>query len=288
MTSARSIALFSLLTLTPALADAGPWVKEPGKAYIKVSASTFSTDQVVDANGESTTTPWIYTNHSVTTFLDVGVAPRVGLNLTLPVHIADNTFDALTFQRSGLGDLGLGINVAVLTGRCPLSAQIGGSIPLYDGIIPSDAELAGATGGSDPSQRYLPMLGDGAYELHPGLAIGCSFYPVPAWATAKVAYSLRSDGFGDGIKSSFGAGGFVWPERLAVVAGVDAVQRFSGEFERPTKSYMSVYAGLLVPIGWGLSAEATIGHIPGGVFVAKGTTYTLGISFDGKLFPSPY
>jgi len=288
MNSARSFALFSMVLLSPSLAQAGPWVKEPGKAYVKVSASTFSTDQVVDANGNHTTTPWTYTNHSVTTFLDVGVAPRVGLNLTVPFHVADNSYESLKYQRSGLGDLGLGINVAALTGRCPLSVEIGGSIPLYDGIIPSDAELTGATGGTDPSQRYLPMLGDGAYEFHPGVSIGCSFYPVPAWATAKISYSLRSDGFGDGIKSGFGAGGFVWPDRVALIAGIDAVQRFSGEFERPTKSYMSVYTGFLVRIGWGFSAEATIGHIPSGVFVAKGTTYSLGISFDGKLFPDPY
>jgi hypothetical protein len=287
MKRACSFALIlSLVSVGDAVAS--PWVKAPGTGYAKVSGSTFSTNQVVDASGQSTQTPWQYTNHSVTTYFDVGVAPRVGLNLTLPFHIADNSYESLVYQRSGLGDLGLGLSFAILEGRCPLTAAVGGSIPLYDGVIPSDAEIAGATGGSNPAERYLPALGDGAYELTPGLAVGCSFYPVPGWATAKVSYQARSNGFGDGIRGSFGTGAFVLPERLAIMVGVDTVQRFDATAERPTKSYLSAHVAALVRVGWGFSVEGNISHIPGGVFVAKGTTYGLGISYDGRLFPDPY
>ncbi len=289
MTRARCFALlFNFFVLVPAGAQAGPWVKAPGSAYVKVSGSSFSTDQVIDASGKHTTTPWSYSNQSLTTYMDLGIAPRLGFNLSLPVHMAENSYEALRYQRTGLGDLGLGLNLAVFRGRCPVSLELGASIPLYEGVIPSDAEVSGGSATSDPSERYLPMLGDGAKELHPGVSIGCSLYPIPVWTTAKVAYGLRTNGFGDGVRSSFGVGGFVWADRLAVMGGVDMVQRLSSDHERPTKSYMSVYAGLLAKIGMGFSVETSLSHIPAGVFVAKGTTFNLGISYDGRLFPDPY
>lgn len=289
MSRARSFALMSVfLMIAPGGAHGGPWVKGPGKAYVKVSGSSFTTDQVIDASGQHTTTPWTYSNQTLTTYVDVGIAPRLGLNLSLPLHVAENSYEALRYQRTGLGDLGLGLNFAVFSGRCPVSVELGGSIPLYDGVLPSDSEVTGSSASADPSQRYLPMLGDGASEVHPGVSIGCSLYPIPAWTTAKVAYGLRTNGFGDGVRSSFGVGGFVWPDRLAILGGIDTVQRLSPDHERPTKSYMNLYVGLLVKVGMGFSIESSVSTIPAGVFVAKGATYNLGISYDGRLFPDPY
>lgn len=288
MKSARSFALIALLGGLSSEATAGPWVKSPGDAYLKVSGSTFSSDQVVDATGADTVTPWLYENQTLTTYLELGIAPRLGLSLNLPYQTASNSYANLVFERAGLADLGLGLSFAAVEGRCPVSVTLGSSIPLYDGVIASDAEIAGMTGGATPQERYTPMLGDGAYELHPGLSAGCSLYPIPAWVTGSLSYSLRSDGFGDGVRSSFGAGGYVWPGRLALVTGVDVVQRFEGEFERPTKSYLSLYSGVLVTLGAGFSLEASLSHIPGGVFVAKGTTYNLGLSYAGRLFPDPF
>ena len=266
---------------------AGSWVKPPGEAYIKVSGSTFTSDQVADATGTDSTTPWTYSNRSITTYLDVGIAPRTGLNVSLPFQIAANTYDSIAYERSGFGDLGLGLSIALLQKRCPLTLELSGSIPLYSGVIASNAEV-GATGGSDASQRYLPMLGDGAMEFAPGLSAGCSLHPIPAWITAQISYQIRNQGFGDGLKSSFGVGGFIWPKRLALTGGVNTVQRFDSDAERPTKSYLSAYAGLLMTIGWGVSAEATASIVPGGVFVAKGTTYMFGLSYTGPVFPNPY
>lgn len=282
-----SISILCAMVLTSADALAGAWVKSPGEGYVKVSGSTFSSDRVVDVNGVQGTTPWTYSNQSITTSFDIGIAPRLGLNLSVPFQVSANTYESIRYERSGLGDLGLGLSVAVRQARCPISVELGGSIPLYDGIIASDAEV-GATGGTDPSQRYLPMLGDGAMEFTPGISMGCSFYPIPAWVTARFSYQLRSDGFGDGIKSNFGVGGYIWPKRVALIAGLDVVQRLSQSAERPTKSYLSGFAGVLVAIGAGFSAEATASLIPGGAFVSTGTTYSLGISYTGQVFPDPY
>ncbi|MEZ4461481.1 MAG: hypothetical protein R3E66_17530 [bacterium] len=281
------ISTLFVLIFASAEAVAGPWVNAPGEGYAKVSGSTFSSDQVVDADGVEGTTPWTYSNQSITTYFDVGIAPRVGLNLTVPFQISANTYDSIRYERSGLGDLGGGLSVALLQGRCPVSLELSGSVPLYDGVIATDAEV-GAAGGTDPTQRYLPLLGDGATEFSPGFSAGCSLYPVPAWITASVAYQVRNNGFGDGIKSSFGVGGYVWPERVALVGGLNVVQRLSTDVERPTKSYLSAFAGVLVAIGAGFSAEATASLVPGGVFVSTGTTYSVGISYTGRLFPNPY
>lgn len=288
MIRARSFALLALLGGWSSEATAGPWVKAPGEAYLKVSGSSFSSDQVVDATGSDAVTPWVYDNQTVSTYLELGLAPRLGLNLNLPYQTASNTYSNLVFKQAGLGDLGVGLNFAAIEGRCPVSLSLNGSIPLYDGVIPSDAEIAGTTGGSTPEERYTPMLGDGAYEIQPGVSAGCSLYPIPVWLTASISYGLRTEGFGDGVRSSFGAGGFVWPGRLALVTGVDVVQRFDNRAERPTKSYLSVYGGLLATLGWGLALEASVSHIPGGVFVAKGSTYNLGLSYTGRLFPDPF
>lgn len=286
MHTARAIAVLLSLSVSNVAYAAG-WVKAPGDAYVKVSGSTFSTDQVVDADGVSTTTPWTYTNRTITTYLEVGIARDFGLNVSLPFTIADNTYDSFKYERSGLTDLNVGLSYALGKGRCPVAADLSASFPLYDGVVGADAQV-GATGGDDPTQRYLPMLGDGALELAPGLSVGCSLHPIPVWLTARVAYQLRNEGFGDGIKTSFGAGGYIWPKRVALVAGLDVVQRFDGNNERPTKSYLSVYGGALVALGLGLSAEATVSYVPSGVFVATGTTYSLGLSYTGRIFPDPY
>lgn len=287
MSRGAQILPFILVFFVGTDALAGPWVKAPGEAYLKVSGSTFTSDQVVDAEGVDSTTPWTYSNRSITTYLDVGIAPRTGLNVSLPFQIAANTYDSIAYERSGFGDLGLGLSFALLQERCPLTLELSGSIPLYSGVIASDAEV-GATGGTDPSQRYLPMLGDGSMEFAPGLSAGCSLHPIPAWITAQISYQIRNKGFGDGIKSSFGVGGYLWPERVALTGGINTVQRLDSDAERPTKSYLSAYAGLLITIGWGFSAEATASIVPGGAFVAKGTTYMVGISYTGSLFPNPY
>jgi hypothetical protein len=281
------ISLLFVLVFVSTDVLAGPWVKPPGEGYLKVSGSTFSSDRVVDVNGVDGTTPWTYSNQSVTTYFDVGIAPRVGLNLSLPFQVSANTYESIRYERSGLGDLGLGVSVALLQQRCPVSLELSGSVPMYEGVIASDAEV-GAVGGSDPSQRYLPMLGDGASEFSPGISAGCSLFPIPAWVTARMSYQLRNNGFGDGIKSSFGVGGYIWPKRVALVGGLDLVQRLNNEAERPTKSYLSAFAGVLVTIGAGFSAEATTSFVPSGAFVSTGTTYSLGISYTGGLFPNPY
>ncbi len=281
------ISMLFLMVLTSGDALAGPWVKPPGEGYVKVSGSAFSSDNVVDANGVEGTTPWTYSNQSITSYFDIGIAPRVGLNLSVPFQVSANTYESIRYERSGLGDLGFGASVALLQERCPVSLELSGSIPLYDGVIATDAEV-GATGGTDASQRYLPMLGDGGSEFSPGISAGCSLFPIPAWVTARIGYQLRTNGFGDGIKSSFGVGGYVWPKRVALVGGLDIVQRLDDEAERPTKSFISASAGVLVTIGAGFSAEASASLLPSGTFVSTGTTYTIGISYTGRLFPNPY
>ena len=284
---AAAWAAWMMTALVAAPALAGPWVKEPGEVYAKVSGGVFDSQDIFDVNGQQVSPPFVYSNTGVYTYAEIGLAPRFALALSLPFLMSTNTVQERTrYNRSGFGDLDLVAQGQLYRGACVVSGDMGLRVPLYSGVVPADGEAPGVSG-SGPS-RFLPLLGDGSVDINPGVSVGCSLFPLPGWVTLETALNLRTRGFGSGARAALGVGAFVWPERVALMGRAEVLKRFSAQNERPTKEYLNVGGGVLVRVFDGLALEAVGSALPWGAFLAKGWSVNVGVSYSGRLFDDPF
>jgi hypothetical protein len=287
---AGTLAVLAAMLVVPATATAGPWVKDPGQSYVKISGGVFESDQVFNLSGNIEEAAYSYSHTSVRTYLELGVLPQVALSVGLPFLASTNELNERTrYNRWGPGDLDLAAQVSLLeSSGCAVSIAPGVRLPLYEGTVSQGDSANSVAQGSTGSARYTPALGDGSVDLSAVAAAGCSLYPIPAWITAQAGPRIRLQGFGNSLDYALGGGIFVWPERLAITARIGGVQRFSSDNERPTKRYTTVGGGLLVNIYSGFALEANASYIPIGAFVARGWSASAGLSFTGEIFSNPY
>ena len=277
----------AVLAVEPADAEAGPWVKEPGQTYLKLSGELFSSNTTFDVDGKAMEAMPAYSHVGARMYAEVGVVPRISLGWSLPFISATNRLDdGRTFERVGLGDLDLRANVQIVRGVCSLAGQVKGRIPLYDDRVQAGDQATAAMQGSGDSQ-YEPILGDGSRELTPSLAFGCGF-ELPGWVTASAGPNVRFDGFGDGIEWSAGGGLYAIPDLFAIQFGVSGLERFTANDPRPTKRFVKGRAGLLVEFTDILALEGGVGYTIDGAFVARGWSGSLGVSYQGRIFPNPF
>ncbi|MFB6373691.1 MAG: hypothetical protein ABEN55_11430 [Bradymonadaceae bacterium] len=293
-TYVSSIARWTIAALVAAIgvvvgaegAVAGPWVKSPGKSYLKISGELFDSGRTFDVEGQAMEAMPAYSHIGVRSYGEVGIVPRISLGWSLPFLIATNTLeDGRSFRRLGLGDLDLRADVQIVDGTCAVAGELEARIPLYGETVGVGDQATASMNGSD-AERYRPILGDGSHELAPGLAAGCGFGI--GWARASAGPRFRFDGFGDGIDWSVGAGAYLWPDRLALQIGASGLERFTAHDPRPTKRFASARAGLLVNVAAGIAIEGGAGYTFDGAFVAAGWSGAVGVSYPGRLFPDPF
>jgi hypothetical protein len=285
---ATAVALLIAL-IAPHTATAGPWVKEPGKSYVKVSGGFFQSDEAFDLDGNLEASPYAYSHTSVRTYAELGLFPSVALNFSVPFLASTNELNERTrYKRWGPGDLDVAAQIRLMEGPCAVSLAPGARLPLYEGTVGQGATANTVGEGSTGLERYTPALGDGSIDLTATAAVGCSLYPVPAWVTAQAGPRIRLQGFGDSLDYALDGGIFVWPDVLALTARVGGVQRFSSDNESPTKRYVSVGGGMLLNVYSGFALEANASYIPNGAFVARGWSASAGLSFTGEIFSNPY
>jgi hypothetical protein len=283
-------ALVSLaVVLTAQTATAGPWVKAPGETYLKASGSYFTSDQVYDIEGNRSDPTYEYSHTGIGLYGELGILPRTALQFNTSFLMAKNQVnERIAYKNTGPSDLDVGLQFEILSSGCAVSASAAVRVPLYEEGVNADSSDDPLTTGSTAQNRFTPALGDGSVDLMPRAHFGCSLYPFPGWFTVMAGPRIRFDGFGNGFDYAAGFGAFVWPDRLALTARVGGTQRFSGDNESPTKSYVTVGGGFLLSIWKGLSLEGSASYIPTGAFVAQGWTLTTGLSFDGRLFANPF
>ncbi len=275
----------------PSVASAGPWVPEPGEGYLKVSGSYFDATGMYDRSGEQVDTDYSYRHAGARLYGDIGLAPHLGLSASLPWRRSQNVHRESSAQyiKSGLGDLDLALQGGTTIGQFALSGVGKLRVPLYSETISTDSPSPIAlTAGELERERYIPALGDGSVDMTFLMQAGLSLHPFPGWLTASVGPKLRFQGFGNGLEYAASAGAYLIPERLALSARVSGVERFSGGNERPTKRFMAVSGGPIVRIAGGFALEATGTYLPTGAFVSRGWSASLGLSYDGRLFPNPW
>lgn len=272
---------------TPALA--GPWVKSPGESYLKVSGSTFSSDQAFDLDGNLVDSGYKASQKGLGIYGEVGIFPGVALNFNTAFYSSTNApTPRVRYKNQGPGDLDVSLQVALLRGACAASISPGARFPLYSGTVGSEDELIAVDGETAGIQRYTPALGDGSVDLVVHGSYGCSLHPIPGWFGVQAGPRVRLNGFGDGVDYAADVGVFVWPKRVAITVRANGIQTLTGNNKRPTKSYISVGAGLIANIYAGFALEANASYIPTGEFIAQGWTGTVGLSYSGDIFDNPY
>lgn len=285
-----SVILASLLTLLPSAATAGPWVKQAGASYVKAGGGVFNSDKIYDLDGELQSLEFTYANRSASLYAEVGVGADLGVMVSTAFYQASNTLRISDedFSNSGFGDLDIGVQWQAWRGEaCVGALNLWGRAPLYSGVLAADAQVGTSGAALTREERYRPALGDGSFDATLLASFGCSLYPFPGWVSAELGPKLRSHGFGAGLQGALDVGAFVIPERLALMLRASAVTRFGADNERPTKWYVSVGGGALIPVAAGLAVELSGAYIPVGAFVAQGWSATAGVSWTGDLWTAP-
>jgi hypothetical protein len=253
-----------------------------------MAGGVFESDKLYDVAGELVELEFTYANRSVGLYTEIGVGADLGVMVSGAFFSAANTL-RLTgedFTALGGGDLDVGVQwQAWRGGGCVAAVNGWGRAPMYSGVISADAQVGTVGGGMlTREERYLPALGDGSYDVTVLGAFGCSLHPFPGWVSAEVGPKLRTRGFGSGGQFALDIGAFVIPERLALTFRTDGVWRWRAQNERPTKWYVTVGGGAIIPIAAGFAVELSGAYIPVGAFVAQGWSAGLGVSWSGQLF----
>lgn len=275
------------ISLAASPAAAGPWVNDPGEIYAKLAGERFQSDKNFDVDGNLVEAMPAYSHWGARGYVELGVAPRLGIAATAPLVRATNTRpNGETFHETGFGDLDVRLDGQIIEKPCALAGSVQGRIPLYDGMVQSGDQSTAAMSRTG-DDRFVPLLGDGSFELTPLLAAGCPL-PRSGWATLRAGPNFRFSGFGNGLNWGASAGLYLWPERLAVALRASGRERFSTENDRPTKSFRNLGGGVLFDLTTSVALEGSVSYTPSGAFVARGWSGSLGVSYAGALFQNPF
>jgi hypothetical protein len=277
--------LLALLTaiVCAAPAEAGPWARDFGSAYLKLGFNSFSSEQsfrqgvAMDLGFES-----IRTN----LYAEIGLPMRMTLVADVPYVIATNIAPSGTrYTNNTFGDGRFELDFQFVDGL-PVSLGIETKIPLYqtlgeqgdDGLIEVDGTLW-------PLANF-PVVGDDNIDVTVKILSGFSFYPVPAWATVELGYRARLGDFVDGIYWAAGAGGFVWTDHIAVgvyANGISNVAEDTDTEVMATPEFVYLQGYLLItaaPIEPDLGFTVAYGGVVHAANSSSGNDVSLGLSYD--------
>ena len=267
----RAADLLSVLWAAPAWA--GPWTRDAGQVYVKVSESLYTADAFQDASGR-VVKGVTYTGWTSAVYAEAGVADGLHLQLFLPHSVASNTFGDATFRSARLGDARLAAQWSLPWLDFPQALRAEVKLPLYDA-----AEPGGLQG-----DRF-PLIGDGQVDARLWISAGGSVPRTPLYGFVELGYEHRSEwalgegldrGFVDGAVAFAQLGATVW-RGIILSANAQAVLPF--ETDQSTKGYATVGPGLLAPVGGGLALEAGVDWTPWARNSARGTQVSLGLSW---------
>jgi hypothetical protein len=267
--------LFALL-LWPALAAAGPWTRDAGQAYVKLSSGVYWADAFAGSDG-AVVDGVAYQGLSQTVYAEVGLAKNVQLLLYLPHQTATNDFEGYgRFRSAALGDAKLGVQVG-LPLPFPVALRTEMKIPLYDAAEPSGAQRAS-----------FPLLGDGQMDVNLWVSAGGSIPGLPMYGFVEVGHQVRTDAaFGEGLNRSFGDGllgaaqlGIDVYGGVILAANANAVLPYADE--PGTKAYVTAGPSIYAPFWRGLAFEAAFDTTPWARYSARGMALSLGLSWNHR------
>ncbi|MEM1348048.1 MAG: hypothetical protein AAGI01_05770 [Myxococcota bacterium] len=280
----RLAALFMLccttLALTPERAWAGPWTKEPGRAYVKLSSLNFTSDTFVAPSGDRVQGT-DFRARTAALYAEVGVFEGLHVQAFVPYVWATNTFNADTpgqtiYGNLGFGDTIVGVQWTPVKLRLPWAVRLDTKLPLYD--------VAGIDG---PLASSFPVFGDGQVDLTGWLGLGGSIPGLPMYAFAEVGYRHRTELFaGEGNGRSFGDGvtffsqvGYTFRDRVLVGASVNGIVPFDTS-DGITQGFVTVGPCVAVRVVEQWRVEATYDPMLYARNNSPGPSLSLGVSYS--------
>jgi len=153
-----------------AQANAGAWTLEEHKAYHKVAANFFTSDDTFGASAEGFEE---FTDYTVNYYGEYGLTDRVTLISQVPVRRSENIANGESFTNFGVGDVDIGIRYRLADAKWVLSSQFLYKAPfLYD----DDDDLP---------------LGNGQSDFEFRLQAGRSLYPY-GYIGLEAGYRFRT------------------------------------------------------------------------------------------------
>lgn len=274
-----------LVLWSAAAALAGPWIKEPGQAYVKVGTSRFGSSGYVGPDGTAVA-GLRYVGLTEHVYAEVGVLPHLQVVANLPFVGARNVDGELIYINRQFGDADLGLATGGKLGELPVSLTASAKLPLYDN---SDLSSYGSAGAA------FPAMGDGQVDvtlsgaIGTGLAVGSQ----RGWAAAEAGYRHRTEWwlgdsgspdrtYGDGLpwRVQLGWSPAAGGRDLGWLAADASGSQNLGEADTVTKQWVQVGAGLGARIGHGLALEAGGGLMPWARNSSTGWSLSGGISWS--------
>lgn len=263
--------LIFLLAL-PTTALAGPWTRDAGQAYVKVSEGAFFADAFRDAEGRLQRGV-DYLGLTTALYLELGLLEGLHLQLYLPHIVAINDFETVKsrYLSAGGGDAQLGLQAGL---PLPIPAAVRGvlKVPLYD---------VGAIGGREAD--YFPQRGDGQIDVSLMISAGYSHHAF--YGFAEVGHQIRTSRFtGTGSTVRYGDG-LVWAAQvgwggLGPTLALNAGGVVPWADDLVTKAYTSVGPSVYWPVHGGLALELGYDRVVQATNSALGQGITLGLSHD--------
>jgi hypothetical protein len=263
-----------LLVLAPSSALGGPWTKNAGELYLKLSESLFFSDTVVDASGGRHPAP-DYVGATTSIYLELGLWRGLHFQAYLPFTVARNGFaEGESLVNAGGGDALFGLQYSPPLGLpFPNALRLEVKLPFYN---------AGLVDTTD-----FPALGDGQIDLTFWLSAGGSFAS-RLHLFSEVGYRHRTEAFigdgpfqalsyGDGIALYAQGGGYAIVERLRVLVNFGGVVALTDD--KLTQSSLSLGPALHLSLWRGLAIEATFDPVVFARNSASGFGLSLGLSY---------
>ncbi len=279
----------SLCGLAPAPAKAGPWTKNVGQYYAKLSTGAYFARGFRDASG-NVHGGVTYASLSPALYAEVGVWQNLQLSLYAPYLVARNRFDGRAmnralfranneYVRASLGDTIVGLQGSSPWLSLPHALRLEAKLPLYNVNAPRGAQEAN-----------FPAPGDGQVDLTVWASLGKSFDALPLYVAIELGHQFRTEtwlferphladpSFSDSLRW-FGQAGLRFLENKYATLNFTGVQPYApGAY---TKGFMTLGLGLFFPVGpRGFALEANADQALRAVHSAAGTAVTLGVSYS--------
>lgn len=194
--SMRFILFIFGFCLSPILWAQGGWVKEKGEGYFQTAFNTFSSDQYYNIGGELLETN-VFSQQSVSLYGEYGLGGRFALVANF-IGYRWNGFET-TETVSGMGDLYLAAQYALLKGKFPVSITVGPEIPTGQGELFAQSKLVSF-------ERINLPPGDGEWNVRAFLASSHKFEKLPLYASAHISWNFRTSYEDSELSDQFSAG----------------------------------------------------------------------------------
>lgn len=198
-----------VLCAVQAAQSQGGWIRKQGEVFAKLGVSTLSTNKTYNEFGTGNEMSR-YNLTTITGYSEWGIGSSLMLVADLQL-LRINQFDGFGAS-AGPGDMTLGVRYGVAGGDWPISVGIAADLPTGD-----PSAQAAPVGVTAPAMMPVPR-GDGELNVWLSGGVSHSFWPVEAYVSADVAYSVRGIATREFVRL-FNDGHFTNQYRVSVKAG---------------------------------------------------------------------